>query len=184
MHDVFIISDTKKNSKENYNFFRYSDRFILQQVIDYVDTFKSTAEQYELDCLYWSVHYMLNSIYPSLMDKIIKKATMTSPETVVLVAIFVTVESVSFDTMDHYKRELSLINITEFSGDNVADCFLKIKSLCEHLDRSGYWDHNLLFGIEKFFKGCSEEYFIMWALNNSKNTMDMTQALYCDTLNI
>ena len=56
-------------------------------------------------------------------------------------------------------RELSLINITDFPGDNVTDFFPNIKSLCNHLDGSGYWDKLFLVGIAKTFKGLSEEKF-------------------------
>ena len=76
--------------------------------------------------------------------------------------MFVTIAAVSFDTTEQFMRELRLINITEFLGDNVTECCLNIKSLFEHLEVSGYWDHHLLVGIARFFKGGSEEHFILW----------------------
>ena len=48
MYYIFIIIDRTKNSNKTYDLFRYSGRFTLQQVINYMDTFKYTDYQYEL----------------------------------------------------------------------------------------------------------------------------------------
>ena len=46
MYAELIMSEPKNNPKDTYDLFRNSGRF---KVIDYVDTIKSTADQYELD---------------------------------------------------------------------------------------------------------------------------------------
>ena len=114
---------------------------------------------------------MRNSLDPSLLDNILKKTNVKYPGTVVLVEISVTLADVSFDTMEQCKRELRMINITDFPGDNSTECFLKIKSLYERLEGSGCWYHNFLVGINNISKGLSEDNFRLWALKNSKNTM-------------
>ena len=40
-----------------------------------------------------------------------------------------------------------MIKIAAFPDDNVTEIFLNIKSVCERLEGSGYWDHKLLAGI-------------------------------------
>ena len=54
MYDVFIVSYPKNIPKETYNLLSRSVMFTLQQVINYVDTFKYIADQYELGFLDWS----------------------------------------------------------------------------------------------------------------------------------
>ena len=60
MYDVFIVPYPKNIPKETYDLLRHIRRFTLQQVINYVDTFKYIADQYELDFLDWSGRYMRN----------------------------------------------------------------------------------------------------------------------------
>ena len=104
MYDVFIVPYPKNIPKETYNLLSRSVMFTLQQVIKYVDTFKYIADQYELGFLDWSWRYMRNYLGPSLLDDIIKKTNLTSPGTVVMLAIFITVAYVSFNTMELCKR--------------------------------------------------------------------------------
>ena len=47
---------------------------------------------------------MRNYLGPSLLDNIIKKTNLTSPGTVVMLAIFITVAYVSFNTMEQCRR--------------------------------------------------------------------------------
>ena len=54
MYDVFIVPYPKHIPKETYDVLSHSVRFTLQQVINYVDTFKYIADQYELGFLDWS----------------------------------------------------------------------------------------------------------------------------------
>ena len=85
IYSVFIMTDPNKNSKETYEFFRHSVRLTLHQVINYLDTFKSKSDQYELERLDWSGRYIHNYLDLSLLDNILNKTTVTSPGTVVLV---------------------------------------------------------------------------------------------------
>ena len=64
IYDIFIMPFTNNNPKDNYDLFRHSIRFTLKQVIEYVDTLKSTSNQYEIDCLDWSGRYMRNYLDP------------------------------------------------------------------------------------------------------------------------
>ena len=131
IYDVFIMPDPKNNPKETYDLFRNNIRFTLKQVIDYVDTFKSTADHYDIDCLYYSGIYMHTYIDQPFLYKITNNKTVTLPDPVVLVGNFVTIAYVSLDIMDKCKREPMLIKITHFLGKNVRECCLNIKYLCE-----------------------------------------------------
>ena len=156
MYVIFIITDPTNNSNNTCDLFRHSGRFNLQQVIEYVYTFNSTYDQYELDWLDLIGRYMCKCLNPSLLDNNLHKNTVTSPVTVVLVEIFFTVSYVSFNTMDQCKKVLSIVKIADFPGENVTACWLNIKYLCEHLEVSGYWDHFFVVVITKNSKGCSE----------------------------
>ena len=77
MYDVCIMPDPNKNPKGIYDLFRHSGRFNLKQIIGYVDTFKSTADQYDLEQLDWSGRYMYNYLDPYLLDNTPKNNTVT-----------------------------------------------------------------------------------------------------------
>ena len=88
MYDVFLMPDPKKNCKGTYDLFSNSGGIYLHQCIDYTDMFNNTSYQYEICCLCCSGRYVQNSLDPSVLDKIIKKTTVTSPGAVVRVEIF------------------------------------------------------------------------------------------------
>ena len=112
MYDVFIMPYPKNNSKETYELFIHSGRLTLKQVIYYRYRFKYKSDQYDLDWLDWIGLYMRNSLDPSLLDNMIKNTTVTPPGPVVLV-LFFTIASVSFETTEKHKSKLAALWVAD-----------------------------------------------------------------------
>ena len=174
MWDVFLIPDPA-NKSISWDLFKKHGRFTLtyvKQVIAERMSKRDWADQSALANLNWSGQYMRNVISAELLTKVLKDVEITASGPEVFIAIMRIMFTDSYDATESWKTELKCLQLTNFPGENIADCCTKVVELSERLDSAGHFNPELLSAIRKIFEQGTDRQFELWAINKSEKIHD------------
>ena len=133
MWDVFNLPDPISGGHQDL--FDRHGRFSLEHVTQHVASRKKLADRFELDNLKWSGQFLLNSLSPFLMGKVVEEVGIDASGPEVLVGIFAVIfKGDGFDALERVRKQVQDLKIQSFAGQNVEEYVKKVKDGCERLD--------------------------------------------------
>ena len=161
--DVFYIPDPK-NSAVKWDLFRHLGKFPLTYVVTYVETLRSTADQYALHNLDWSGEFLRNSLNSDLLTKVLKLVDISASGPEVLSATLTVIHSSNYEIMEKVRNQLANIRLSNFPGENVDDCCTAMLKLTERMADAGFLRPEHLSMLTRCWKQSKDHHFELWAI--------------------